>query len=95
MALSADWATHPQWMALQRMLLPLAMPQYQHIVELPETSPRVLESQAYKDWATTPRTPVLYIQGRDGASSRFLADHLALFEQKKQQEKKRYETPIL
>ncbi|KAG2417025.1 hypothetical protein HFD88_008242 [Aspergillus terreus] len=90
-----DWATHPRWMALQRMLLPLAMPQYQHPVELPETSPRVLESQAYKNWATTPRTPVLYIQGRDGASSRCLADELALFEQKKQQEKKEYKTPIL
>lgn len=95
MAFSADWATHPQWMALQRMLLPLAMPQYQHTVELPATSPRVLESQAYKDWVTTPRSPVLYIQGRDGTSSRFLADDLALLEQKKLQEKKTYETPIL
>ncbi|GES60399.1 ankyrin repeat-containing domain protein [Aspergillus terreus] len=90
-----NWTTHPRWMALQRMLLPLAMPQYQHTVELPATSPRVLESQAYKDWVTTPRSPVLYIQGRDGTSSRFLADDLALFEQKKLQEKKTYETQIL
>ena len=76
------------------MLLPLALPQYQHSVERPESSPRVLASKVYKDWTTTPRSPVLYIQGRDEAHSKSLADNVFLFQQSKLREKQVYEIPI-
>ncbi|RDH38276.1 ankyrin repeat-containing domain protein [Aspergillus welwitschiae] len=65
-----DWLDPPQWIALQRMLLPLALPQS-----------RIFEAKAYRDWAASPRSPILYIQGRDESHSRSLADNFCLYEQ--------------
>ncbi|KAL4890047.1 ankyrin repeat-containing domain protein [Aspergillus ambiguus] len=93
--LCADWASSPQWVALQRMLLPLAMPQCQHVIETPEPFPRVVASKAYTDWSTIPRSPVLYIQGRDEKQSKSLADGVLLFHQTKLQERKEYDIPVL
>ncbi|KAL4919526.1 ankyrin repeat-containing domain protein [Aspergillus aurantiobrunneus] len=90
-----NWVNHPEWTALQRMILPLTLPQHQNTVEKPEFTHKVLESKAYKDWAATPSSPVLYIQGRNAEHSRSLADNVFLFQQSKLRENPKDHTPTV
>ncbi|GKZ72722.1 hypothetical protein AnigIFM50267_009101 [Aspergillus niger] len=92
---TSNWLDPPQWIALQRMLLPLALPQSRYTVGTPKSSPRIFEAKAYRDWAASPRSPILYIQGRDESHSRSLADNFCLYEQGRFEKRQDYSTPIL
>ncbi|KAL2825348.1 ankyrin repeat-containing domain protein [Aspergillus cavernicola] len=92
-----NWASSPEWTALQRLLLPLAHPQHQHASSKPDSSLalKVVESKAYSDWMSMSKSPILYIQGRDEKHSRFLAEQVFLTWQSKLRDKRSYRTPVL
>ncbi|KAL4925444.1 ankyrin repeat-containing domain protein [Aspergillus undulatus] len=89
------WAPDVRWTELQRMLLPLAFPQHQYTADKLVTTHKILESQAYKDWASMRKSPILYIQGQDADHSRSLAETVSLYRQSKLQKKETYGTCAL
>ncbi|KAL3432156.1 ankyrin repeat-containing domain protein [Aspergillus tetrazonus] len=90
-----NWMSSPEWLALQRMLLPLAHPQHQYASEMSEPPHEVLRSKPYKDWIIGPKSPVLYIQGKNEEHSRSLAEQVFLDWKSKLQGRKKYHTPVM
>ncbi|KAL4959118.1 ankyrin repeat-containing domain protein [Aspergillus stella-maris] len=89
------WSMDPRWIAIQKMLLPLAFPQHQYNGDSSVSPGRLLESKAFIDWTTARKSPILYIQGRSEDESRLLAEQVALLRHSRLRETQRPDTMVL
>ncbi|KAL4801076.1 ankyrin repeat-containing domain protein [Aspergillus venezuelensis] len=88
------WSMDSRWIAIQKMLLPLAFPQHQYNIESPVTPDKLLQHKAFKDWTIRRKSPILYIQGQSEDESTFLAEQVALSRRSRLRERGEHSTKV-